>query len=832
MSDFKIIGNPDPVVGKEEFYSVNTFLSNVLPSQNSASDNSFEQPVKWEIYILENGRWRKTKENDKTGKKISYTFLQKSLNRKGIRILAKRGEDIARLNIKTHPAEKPKIESIELLDKNGQKPAKPLSYGQTLKARVHCLHMEKQKIFVTLWEDDAVGAGHNKANEKNIIQTLSGIVKKGKADVDFLLRPSFAKIANKSKDEGHIHEYYVTTDFNKDKIASNNVNVNDLDAPVTPYKRKVSVQKPGPAKSTVSSPEPAQSKAKTPSSGSSSSSSSSKTKAEITNVHFTDTAGHAIRGVFKDKQIKVWIDSVGLIGRQIRLKLYEDDGAETFRDLLFDEKFTIKSNTYGVLVPLDTIPKNLGDDTFEGSQQELYADVQVLQTNINKHSDIVNVDAKVFKPDPVEVANKVAKVDKNDGKDKGKVVCQKCIDPVKVKQLEDLFPKADKETLRIIAETYTKHMKALKMDTCWNKAHFFAQAIVESGKSFKLKEGEGMNFLADDLYLGRWDPKEKKYVTIFSYFKTRKEEAYKYGRIEEIKNGRKIITQVADQKAIANRVYANRVGNKGIESGDGWNFRGKGCIQLTGRTNYENANKYTLKYENADIIKNPDLVAKDIKIAVLSSMAYFDMYGVNKKANKCKDVKNKIAPMIGNDVPLQDGKTNHEEKQEAFDDLTSKTFTISNCKYGSSEKIEEKKETGKGVTIRLVRKWQTEKSTIGEFKIDDSDIKGYILEEKGPDTTVSGIEQRVPVGTYNLKWHNGTKKKGVLKLYNSDVSESRAILIHSGNTAADTEGCLLPGSSKSTDFVGGSQAKVKEINDYVKEKGVEGAKIIITAKYE
>ncbi|WP_433810677.1 DUF5675 family protein [Flavobacterium johnsoniae] len=829
MSDFKIIGNPDPVVGKEEFYSVNTFLPSVLPFQNPASSNSFEQPVKWEIYILENGRWRKTKENDKTGKRISYTFLQKSLERKGIRILARRGEDVARLNVTTHPAEKPKIESIELLDKNGQKPSKPLSYGQTLKARVNCLHMEKHKVSVTLWEDDAIGAGHNKANEKNIIQTLSGVVANGKADVDFLLRPSFAKIAKQNgPEEGKIHEYYVTVDFNKDKIASNNVNVNDLEAPVAPFKGKVPVQQQTPAKPKASLPQPTQPKTKAPATGSSS---APKVKAEITRVHITNSAKQPIKGTHKEKEIIVWVDSQGLIGKEIRFKLYDEDYLSN--DLLVDQKFKITGDIFPITVHLDRILRSKGGISGEGAEQELFADVEVIQTSIHSKSEVVDVDAKVFKPDPVEQTNKVAKVGEADNNDKkGKVVCQKCIDPVTVRQLEDLFPKADKDTLKTIAETYTKHMKALKMDTCWNKAHFFAQAIVESGKSFKLKEGEGMNYLADDLYLGRWDPKKKKYITIFSYFKTRKEEAYKYGRIEEIKNGKKIVTQVADQQAIANRVYANRVGNKGIESGDGWNFRGKGCIQLTGRTNYENANKYTLKYENADIVKNSDLVAKNIKIAVLSSMAYFDMYGVNKKANNCKDVKNKIAPMIGNDVPLQNGKTNHGEKQEAFDDYTSKTFSIANCKYGTAVNKEEKKETGKGVTIRLVRKWETKKSTIGEFTIDDSDIKGYILEEKGPDTTVSGIEQRVPVGTYNLKWHNGTKKKGVLKLYNNDVSEDRAILIHSGNTAADTEGCLLPGSTKSTDFVGDSKAKVKEINDYVKEKGVEGAKIIITAKYE
>lgn len=42
--------------------------------------------------------------------------------------------------------------------------------------------------------------------------------------------------------------------------------------------------------------------------------------------------------------------------------------------------------------------------------------------------------------------------------------------------------------------------------------------------------------------------------------------------------------------------------------------------------------------------------------------------------------------MIGNDVQLGNGKTNHGEKQEAFDDLTYKAFLVNNCKYGKEDK--------------------------------------------------------------------------------------------------------------------------------------------------
>jgi len=145
---------------------------------------------------------------------------------------------------------------------------------------------------------------------------------------------------------------------------------------------------------------------------------------------------------------------------------------------------------------------------------------------------------------------------------------------------------------------------------------------------------------------------------------------------------------------------------------------------------------------------------------------------------------------------------------------------------------EEGDEVTTGVTIRLVRKWETSVSTIGEFTIDGTEVSGFMLEEKGPDTTTSGLQQRIPVGTYDLEWHNGTRFQDVLKLSNSQVPRSRAILIHVGNSAEDTEGCLLPGSSRSVDWVSSSRLKFNEIIGVVNERGIEGAKIIITADYE
>jgi putative chitinase len=69
---------------------------------------------------------------------------------------------------------------------------------------------------------------------------------------------------------------------------------------------------------------------------------------------------------------------------------------------------------------------------------------------------------------------------------------------------------------------------------------------------------------------------------------------------------------------IANRVYANRIGNGNEASGDGWNYRGRGYLQVTGRANYKSFSEYI----GEDCEKNPDLIAT--KYALDSALWFFD----------------------------------------------------------------------------------------------------------------------------------------------------------------------------------------------------------------
>ena len=65
-------------------------------------------------------------------------------------------------------------------------------------------------------------------------------------------------------------------------------------------------------------------------------------------------------------------------------------------------------------------------------------------------------------------------------------------------------------------------------------------------------------------------------------------------------------TLCRNPRALANRVYANRMGNGTPDTWDGWRFRGRGLFQLTGRKNYKDAAEAL----GRPYLTNPDLVAE------------------------------------------------------------------------------------------------------------------------------------------------------------------------------------------------------------------------------
>ena len=78
---------------------------------------------------------------------------------------------------------------------------------------------------------------------------------------------------------------------------------------------------------------------------------------------------------------------------------------------------------------------------------------------------------------------------------------------------------------------------------------------------------------------------------------------------------------------IANRIYANRMGNRDEASGDGWRFHGRGCIQLTGHDNYWHFAQAVQK----DLVDEPQLVATPM-YAALSAGWFWQTHGCNDLA--------------------------------------------------------------------------------------------------------------------------------------------------------------------------------------------------------
>jgi len=141
-------------------------------------------------------------------------------------------------------------------------------------------------------------------------------------------------------------------------------------------------------------------------------------------------------------------------------------------------------------------------------------------------------------------------------------------------------------------------MAKFEINTPLRLAHFLAQCGHESG-GFRLTQ-ENLNYSAKGL------------MGIFKkYFPTPA-----------------LAAQYERQPAkIAARVYGGRMGNGSEASGEGYKFRGRGYIQLTGKENYTAFGKAI----GEDILSNPDVVSS--KYALLSAAWFFSKNGLHKMAD-------------------------------------------------------------------------------------------------------------------------------------------------------------------------------------------------------
>ena len=87
-------------------------------------------------------------------------------------------------------------------------------------------------------------------------------------------------------------------------------------------------------------------------------------------------------------------------------------------------------------------------------------------------------------------------------------------------------------------------------------------------------------------------------------------------------------TYVSSPQRLGNFVYSNRLGNGAPNSGDGYRYRGRGILQLTGRSNYNEASKEL----GVDLVSNPDLLTEP-KHAAMSAAWFWSTRGLNALAD-------------------------------------------------------------------------------------------------------------------------------------------------------------------------------------------------------
>lgn len=174
-----------------------------------------------------------------------------------------------------------------------------------------------------------------------------------------------------------------------------------------------------------------------------------------------------------------------------------------------------------------------------------------------------------------------------------------------ISRLNGVIPSSVISQIQIVIDKYS-------INTPLRLSHFLSQCEHESG-NFKLVN-ENLNYSANGL------------VAVFGkYFNSAT--AAQYAR---------------NPQKIGSRVYGNRMGNGSESTGEGFKYKGRGYIQLTGKENY----KLFSNSIGEDCVSNPDLIATKYPLA--SAAWFFSRNGLNQIADQgsSTDVVTKVTKRV------------------------------------------------------------------------------------------------------------------------------------------------------------------------------------------
>jgi len=173
---------------------------------------------------------------------------------------------------------------------------------------------------------------------------------------------------------------------------------------------------------------------------------------------------------------------------------------------------------------------------------------------------------------------------------------------MKQDKIQHIFRRADHKDVEIFTKTWNKYAVIFGVDTPFLENAFLAQISEEVGLDLAPKS-ENLNYSC------------KALKSLFGWYKRNPSFAKKHGRC----NGHR-----ANQTQIANHAYANRIGNGNPGTGDGWKYRGRGYIQLTGKSNYNRISE-VLSVALSKPISPEELAIKmeTVSGALLSAFGFF-----------------------------------------------------------------------------------------------------------------------------------------------------------------------------------------------------------------
>ncbi|QYK40992.1 MAG: glycoside hydrolase family 19 protein [Paracoccaceae bacterium] len=217
----------------------------------------------------------------------------------------------------------------------------------------------------------------------------------------------------------------------------------------------------------------------------------------------------------------------------------------------------------------------------------------------------------------------------------------------KAAKLKEVFPGVSDDWTTAMAEELTGAVGDELLSNPKRRAHFFGQVLQEVGARGTLSEN--LNYTPEAL------------IATFKYFRDNPDDATKYGRTAD---------HPADPEAIANLAYGGRkeLGNGDSDSGDGWKYRGRGLIQLTGKAGYERFTKLHEEVygEKVDFVADPDLLLQP-KYAMRSALMYWKDNGLFEIADEgvTREASDRITAKVNKHTKSYEDRWKNSQKLDA-----------------------------------------------------------------------------------------------------------------------------------------------------------------------